>query len=91
MARTVGKLNLEEQIGSGSFGTTVYRGIHSYSSQPIAVKKVVYRQQSFHVNESNELVQRMEIEVLEKARGHPNILGYICTEIDADFLYKTLS
>ncbi len=86
MAITIGKLIFEKRIGTGSFGT-VFSGFHSDSRQPVAVKKV-YRQHD--VNESNRLLRQMETEVMEKASGHPNILGYICTEKDADFLYKLL-
>ncbi len=84
MAITVGKLNFEKLIGTGSFGTTVFSGFYGDSRQPVAVKKL-YRPYDV---ESNKTIKFLETEVMEEARGHPNILGYIWAEKDADFLYN---
>ncbi len=83
--KRVGKLTYETNtnsiLGRGSFGT-VFPGfleIKGSSHQPVAVKRIL----------NSELeapfIQR-EVELMKKVSDHPNILRYICTEKDVDFL-----
>jgi len=77
-------------LGKGSF-SYVYRGIlelnHNNESRinerplAVAVKRLQYSTQK----EANA-IQR-EIELMQKACDHPNILRYICTEKNIDFVY----
>lgn len=84
---TVGKLNYDpiKILGRGSFGT-VFSGFYVDSLfrpakfTPVAVKRV----EKSLINES---IVRWEEELLKKASNHPNILNYIHTEINAEFLY----
>lgn len=82
MVKTIGQLeyedSFEKHIGRGSFGVT-FSGfyISSDNRQLVAVKII---------KKSQHDVRQMEIEVMEKASGHPNILRYICKEEDDDFL-----
>lgn len=84
MAENATKYNLERIIiGTGSFGTTVHRGFHKDNPlEPVAVKKV--NKGYYGVTETS--IHKMETEVMKKASGHPNILHYICTEEDVDYL-----
>lgn len=89
--KTVGKLryDLKNILGRGRFGT-VFSGLHVYldgslfrseKATPVAVKRV---ERGF-VDDS---VLRWEEELLKKIRHHPNILSYIHTEINVEFLYS---
>lgn len=78
------KYNPDKVIGRGNFGT-VFRGIlrgdiHGADEKPIAVKRV----ERIRVDES--LIQR-EVELMQKANDHPNILHYFCTEMNNEFMY----
>ena len=82
----VGKVKYytDQIIGRGSFGT-VYSGIlrggiYGGDARPIAVKRI----ERGRVDEC--LIQR-EVELMQKANGHPNILSYFCTETDTNFVY----
>ena len=88
MATHVGKLNYNQKkiIGRGSYGTIVFQGfvLGLYEKdRPAAVK----RYQRSHVNES---LFNWEVELMKKASDHPNILRYIRTERDANFLYAVI-
>ena len=87
---TVGKLSYDPNkvLGRGSFGT-VFSGFHVYldkslfrpaKSTQVAVKRV-------EKSIVNEPLFRKEEELMKKANNHPNILKYIHTEINAEFLY----
>ena len=87
---TVGKLKYDPNntLGRGSFGT-VFRGVYVYlegsffrsaKSTPVAVKRV----EKDIVNES---IFRREEQIMEKVSNHPNILNYIHTEMNAEFMY----
>ena len=67
----------ENVIGRGSFGT-VCTG--SYHNKQVAVKRI---QRGNGVNES---VQQ-EVDLMIKAGAHPNVLRYIYTHINYDYLY----
>jgi len=83
MVTRVGKLNYIQTkiIGRGSYGTVVFQGyLGLYENyRPVAVKRL----QRSHVNPS--LIQR-EVELMKRASDHPNILRYIHTEIDPNFM-----
>ncbi len=64
-------------IGQGSFGVIVFRG--SLQFEKVAVKRIPKS------GELNESIKEEE-ELMKAANGHPNILRYICTEIDETFM-----
>jgi len=74
----VGHLSYDPKsiIGRGSYGTTVFKGIHL---GPVAVKRILR-------NEVNDSAIQIEVELMKKAIDHPNILRYYCTEMNDDFL-----
>ena len=82
----VGKVKYyaDQIIGRGSFGTVysgnLRRGIYGGNNEPIAVKRI----ERGRVDES--AIQR-EVELMQKAYDHANILRYFCTEMNNDFLY----
>lgn len=88
----VGKLSIDkgEKLGQGRFGT-VFEGTYSYSGSifrtskitPVAVKRVLRTQ----LDEDEFFIQR-EVELMRESGDHPNILRYVCTEMNDDFLYK---
>jgi len=95
--KRVGKIIYDpnKMLGRGSF-SLVYSGIlelnHNNESRinerplAVAVKRLQYNTQQ----EANA-IQR-EIELMQKTSDHPNILRYICTEKNIDFVYiKTTS
>jgi len=81
----IGKLKYysDKIIGQGNFGTVfsgiLRGGVHGGDNKPVAVKRL----ERSRVDES--LIQR-EVELMIKACDHPNILRYICTEMNGDFL-----
>lgn len=83
MNRIVGDLSydLNKILGQGSFGTLVFSGFHILGGKPVAVKRV---QRSFLKNED---LLHQEVELMQKASNHPNILCFISTEINDDYLY----
>lgn len=87
MATRVGNTSLSYDpnniIGRGSCGTTVFQGFHTVfgSDKPVAVKRIVKSSQ--HAAESAIL---REVELMKKVKNHFNILRYICTETDDNFL-----
>jgi len=83
MSTKVGKLSYDPAkiLGRGRCGT-VFSGFHHVSDQkstPVAVKRV----EKSLVNES---AIRKEEDLLKRASNHPNILKYIHTEMNAEFL-----
>lgn len=81
--RTVGKLRYPlKHFGSGSFGL-VFAGY--YGKKKVAVKRI----QKHHIDVSHESLMPLEAELMQAADDHPNILRYICTEQNADFMYVT--
>ncbi len=82
----VGKLSYNRNgiIGKGSDGNVVHRGL--YLSKPVAIKRMVrvYGKNKYGEDESD--VQLREVELMKEADDHPNILGYIHEEINADYL-----
>ncbi len=79
MTGKIGQLMYDpKHIGTGCFGTIVYRGL--YSSIWVAVKRV---QRIYGEDESTILG---EIATMQKAGDHPNILKYIRHEINNDFM-----
>jgi len=79
----IGKLSYKptDVIGKGGFGK-VYRGLYS-SKRPVAIKRLyrIYDERQF-------AIQQQEVDLMKAAGDHPNILGYIHKEMNADFLYK---
>ena len=68
-------------LGRGSFGT-VFSGfleIKGSHNQSVAVKCVL------NSDLEAPFIQR-EVDLMKKVSDHPNILRYICTEKDVDFL-----
>ena len=66
----------DKQLGTGSHGTTVYRG--KFSQREIAIKKVL--------KDYAKLVEE-EISIMLKIDQHPNILRYFAKESDENFIY----
>lgn len=69
----------DKALGSGSYGTVVYRGL--FENRPVAVKKMIRRQK--------EIVDR-EVLMLQKTDSHQNIVRYFCTEMNDDFYFIAL-
>ena len=84
MTAVVGELsyNRNDIIGKGGSGCIVYKGVYStqLSTQPVAIKRI---QRTY---DDDEYVIRREVELMQKAKDHPNILSYIHTEMNDDFL-----
>lgn len=80
--RVVGDLSFDTSkvLGQGSFGA-VYSGFHRNEDKPVAVKRVLIQSN----NRSTKLLKR-EVELMQQASNHLNILRYICTETDVDFM-----
>ena len=68
--------DVENSLGTGSYGTIVYRG--KFGQREIAIKRVLK-------TVSNE-VER-EISIMMKIDRHPNILKYFAKEEDENFIY----
>lgn len=85
MTTEVGKLSFDQGkvLGQGSFGTLVFNGFLSESSNsmPVAVKRVVKRRDDVNIDG-----MQSEVKLMEKAGDHPNILRYIHTEMNSDYL-----
>ncbi len=81
--RVVGNLvyDTSKKLGDGSFGTLVFNGFHRDEVKPVAVKRV----QRLSIRTESNILQR-EVELMQKASDHSNILRYICTEMDMDHL-----
>lgn len=68
-------------IGMGGFGTVVFTG--SFKNEPVAVKQIL----KIGIEKVDSSIQK-EVELLKEASGHANILGYIDSLINSNFLYK---
>jgi len=64
-------------LGRGSF-SFVYLGFLKDNSKTVAVKRI-------QNSESETHSIRREVELMQRADDHPNILRYICTEKDDYF------
>lgn len=83
MAIRVGQFNYNpiKIVGEDSNGTIVFRGsLCLYANKPVAVKRMQKGKQL------NELDVQREVELMTRARDHPNILRYIHQENDENFL-----
>jgi len=80
-SKRIGSLHvdLENILGSGCNGTTVYKG--KLNQRPVAVKRVLVSQY--------KLVDK-EVDLLIKSDGHPNVVRYFTKEVSRDFLYLAL-
>ena len=83
----VGNLSYDSKkiIGRGNFGV-VYRGNYHvvYNKSRIGISEVaVKRILSSDVDENTFLE---EVDLMIAAKDHPNILRYVCTERNDDFL-----
>ncbi len=79
----VGNLGYDSKcvIGRGSFGS-VFNGFHlgeGSNRRPVAVKRVLR-------SEINESAVQQEVELMKRAIHHSNILRYISTEMNDDFV-----
>jgi len=89
MTTPVDKLSYDQGqiIGQGRYGTTVFKGFYDEDGdddkkqQPVAVKRI----QKIYVND-NTSTAKHEVEMMQKAANHPNVLRYIFFEMDANFL-----
>ena len=68
--------NAENSLGTGSYGTIVYRG--RFGQREIAIKRVL--------KTVSKAVER-EISIMMKIDRHPNILKYFAKEEDENFIY----
>lgn len=80
----VGNLSYDPKcvIGRGSYGS-VFNGFHNeegLNRRPVAVKRVLR-------SEVNESAVQQEVELMKRAIEHRNILRYISTEMNDDFVY----
>ena len=66
----------ENSLGTGSYGTIVYRG--KFGEREIAIKRVL--------KSVSSAVER-EISIMMKIDRHPNILKYFAKEEDENFIY----
>jgi len=89
MTTRIGKLSYDPSaiLGQGNFGT-VFAGFHRENlfiskifggKKPVAVKRVQKTQ-------FNETAIQQELVVMQNIGNHPNILQYICTEMNPDFM-----
>ena len=68
--------DVENSLGTGSYGTIVYRG--RFGQREIAIKRVL--------KTISKEVER-EISIIMKIDRHPNILKYFAKEEDENFIY----
>lgn len=81
--RKCGKLVYDPNcvIGRGSSGVSVHKGCYGDSTKTVAAKRF---NKTFITDVS---VILREVEVMEKASYHPNILRFLGIEMDENFLY----
>lgn len=79
--KTVGNLQYDGSkcLGKGSFGV-VFDGTNG--TKKVAVKRI----QIVHLDDSWKSRMKSEVELMQMADDHPNILQYICTEQDDTFV-----
>ncbi len=82
--RVVGDLSYDTKtiLGEGSFGTLVFSGFYR-NEKAIAVKRV----QKYYLQDELDILQ-WEVELMNAASDHPNILRCICTATNDDYLYN---
>lgn len=68
-----------DQIGIGSQGTTVFRGV--FENREVAVKRMLL---------SHYDVASQEISLLQESDDHPNVIRYYCNKTDPQFLFIAL-
>lgn len=67
-------------IGQGSFGLGVYEGYYGGIKEKVAIKRFI---RTFIIKESTI---KQEMDLMEKANKHPNILRYIGFDTSDDFM-----
>jgi len=79
MTRVIGKLSYDPKdiIGQGAFGI-VFSGFYAQST-PVAIKRI-------SIDLNNKSTTQSEVELMIKAKDHPNILRYISKETTDDFM-----
>jgi len=84
--RVAGDLSYDTSklLGEGSFGTLVFTGFHRNVSA-VAVKRV----QKYYLQDELDIL-RWEVELMNAASDHPNILRCICTTTNDDYLYNII-
>lgn len=80
--RIVGDLSYDtsKTLGEGSFGTLVFAGFHR-NERAVAVKRV----QKYYLKDNLDILQ-WEVELMNAASDHPNILRCIYTTMNDDYL-----
>ena len=80
----VGKLTYDQEqiIGKGAHCSFVFSGF--YQDKSIGIRKPVAVKRPLRSRRDSGVQQEMTI--IQKASGHPNILRYISTEIDSNFM-----
>jgi len=84
--KKVGKLSYDPKtvIGRGGFGT-VFKGFHHDSSHQDDIIESVAVKRLLLTDVEENTIQR-EVELMKSINVHPNIIRYICTETNDDFL-----
>ena len=96
MTTIVDKLRYDQKeiIGRGGNGTTVFSGSilegddadDDKIKKKVAIKRI---QRSYAQNDESTI--KREVELMLKVGHHPNILRYIHSEMDINYMYKTYS
>ena len=100
METRVGKLsyNKKEIVGRGGNGTTVFKGFY-YEDPPISgganydekyTKQVAIKRIQKSYVENDERIVKHEVGLMLKVGHHPNILRYIHSEMDINYLYVNI-
>jgi serine/threonine protein kinase len=84
MSKTLANYSIGEMIGKGGFGS-VYKGLNSLTGHVVAIKRVEIQ----GVDTEKLMEIQMEVDLL-KNLSHPNIVQYIETIRDSDFLHIVL-
>jgi len=72
-------------IGQGRYGTTVFKGFYYEDEDDDKKSVAVKRIQRIYVKDNSSTVEH-EVEMMQKAANHPNVLRYIFFEMDTNFL-----